>query len=359
MNIPSLKTLIGHLTLKSLFHQSFRLMMMAVLLLPIISCKKSDKHGAAVLPQGLPVKVQLIEEKVRPVVEEVVGSVRAKSSATVEAKVSGRVSQMLVDLGQHVTKDQVLAEIDALEVKAQSDRAIANRDQASRDFKRAGELLQKQVTSHQEYDAAEGRYRIAEAAVKEAETMLGYVQVKAPFDGVITRKIADVGDFAAPGKPLLQIENPENLRFEADVPEAIIEQVHTGEAVDIVITSLGSRIHGTVSEISPTADPNSRTFLARIDFPISKGLRAGQFGRALFPVGEFVSVSVPITALIQRGQMEIVFINEQGHARLRLVKSGKRYGDEVEILSGVSKGDQIIRENAQSLRDGQPVQIAP
>ena len=325
----------------------------------LVSCKKSESEGSTEKNQFASVRVQTIEEKIRPVVEEVVGSIRAKSSATVEAKVSGRVSQMLVDLGQHVTKDQVLAEIDALEVKAQYDRAIANRDQASRDFKRAGELLQKQVTSHQEYDAAEGRYKIAEAAVKEAETMLGYVQVKAPFDGVITRKIADVGDFAAPGKPLLQIENPENLRFEADVPEAIIDQVHTGEAVDIVITSLGSRIHGTVSEISPTADPNSRTFLARIDFPITKGLRAGQFGRALFPVGEFVSVSVPATALIQRGQMEMVFINEQGRARLRLVKSGKRYGDEIEILSGVSRGDQVIRDNVQSLRDGQPVQIAP
>ena len=325
----------------------------------LASCKRSESEGSTGKNQGTPVRVQTIEEKVRPVVEEVVGSVRAKSSATVEAKVSGRVSQMLVDLGQHVAKDQILAEIDALEVKAQYDRAIANRDQAERDYKRYGELLQKQVTSHQEYDAVEGRYRVAEAAVKEAETMLGYVQVRAPFDGVITRKVADVGDFAAPGKPLLQIENPENLRFEADVPEAIIDQVHTGEAVDVVITSLGSRIKGTVSEISPTAEPSSRTFLARIDFPLTKGLRAGQFGRALFPVGEFVSVSVPSTALIQRGQMELVFIIEQGHARLRLVKSGKHYGDEIEILSGVSKGDQVISEHVESLRDGQPVKMAP
>ena len=325
----------------------------------LVSCKKSENEGFEGKNQGASVVVQKIEEKVRPVVEEVVGSVRAKSSATVEAKVSGRVSQMLVDLGQHVVRDQTLAIIDAQEVKAQYDRAFANRDQTSRDFKRAGYLLQKQVTSHQEYDAAEGRYRIAEAAVNEAETMLGYVQVKAPFDGVITRKIADVGDFAAPGKPLLQIENPENLRFEADVPEAIIDHVQTGEAVDIVITSLGAIIHGTVSEISPTAEPNSRTFLTRIDFPITKGLRAGQFGRALFPVGEFLSVSVPTTALIQRGQMEMVFINEQGRARLRLVKSGKRYGEEIEILSGVSKGDQVIRDTAQSLRDGQRVQVVP
>ena len=325
----------------------------------LLGCGKPLRKGGVPENNQMNVAAQVIVEKSRPVVEEVVGSVRAKSSATVEAKVSGRVSKMLVDLGQHVVRDQLLAEIDALEVKAQYDRAIASRDQTARDFKRYGELLQKQVTSHQEYDAAEGRYRIAEAAVKEAETMLGYVQVKAPFDGVITKKIVDVGDFAAPGKPLLQVENPDNLRFEADVPEAIIDHVHTGEAVEIVITSLGSRIQGTVSEISPTADPSSRTFLARIDFPVTKGLRAGQFGRALFPVGEFVSVSVPATALIQRGQMELLFINEQGRARLRLVKSGKHYGDEIEILSGVSKGEQVIREKVQSLTDGQPVQIAP
>jgi len=330
-----------------------------LLLSTLVSCKRPEKAGDSVPSTGTAVQVQAVEEKQRPVIEEVVGSVRAKSSATVEAKVSGRVSTMLVDLGQRVVKDQLLAEIDAQEVKAQYDRAVANRDQTARDFKRYGELLQKQVTSHQEYDAAEGRYRIAEAAVKEAETMLGYVQVKAPFDGVITRKIADVGDFASLGKPLLQIENPENLRFEADVPEAIIDHVHPGEAVDVLITALGSRIHGTVTEIAPTADINSRTFLARIDLPVTSGLRAGQFGRAFLPVGESISLSIPASALIQRGQMEIVFISEAGHARLRLVKSGKHYGDEVELLSGASKGEQMIREKVQSLTDGELVHVTP
>ncbi len=336
-----------------------RLLFGVLLVLPFASCKKTDKENAIAKPPEISLRGQVIEETVRPVMEEVIGSVRAKSSATVEAKVSGRVSRMLVDLGQRVVKDQLLAEIDAQEVKAQYDRAIANRDQTARDFKRYGELLQKQVTSHQEYDAAEGRYLVAAAAAKEAETMLGYVQVRAPFDGIITRKIADVGDFSSPGKPLLQIENPDNLRFEADVPEAIIDHVRTGEAVDVLITALGNRIHGIVSEISPTADANSRTFLVRIDLPVITGLRAGQFGRAFLPLAESLTLSVPTTALVQRGQMEIVFINEHGRARLRLVKSGKHYGDEVEILSGVSKGEQVIAEKVQSLSDGESVQITP
>jgi RND family efflux transporter MFP subunit len=335
-----------------------RLLFSVLFLTIFVSCKKEGERAVVKMPQ-ISVRAQMIEEKVRPVMEEVIGSVRAKSSATVEAKVSGRVSRMLVDLGERVVKDQLLAEIDAREVRAQYDKTIANRDQAERDFKRYGELLQKQVTSHQEYDAAEGRYLAAAAAAQEAETMLSYVQVRAPFDGVITSKIADVGDFSSPGKPLLKIENPDNLRFEADVPEEIIDHVHTGEAVDVLIAALGNRIHGIVSEISPTADANSRTFLARIDLPVTAGLRAGQFGRAFLPLAESLTLSVPTTALVQRGQMEIVFINEQGRARLRLVKSGKHYGDEIEILSGVSKGEQVITEKVPSLSDGEPVQITP
>jgi RND family efflux transporter MFP subunit len=164
-----------------------------------------------------------------------------------------------------------------------------------------------------------------------------------------------VGDFAAPGKPLLQIENPQRLRFEADVPEAIIDQVRTSEPVEVKITGLGKNVTGVVSEVSPTADPSSRTFLTRIDLPLTGGLRPGQFGRAMLRVGDFTTISIPSEALQTRGQMEVVFINDQGRARLRLVKSGKRYGDEVEILSGVSKGESIIVEGVRSLSDGQPL----
>ncbi len=299
------------------------------------------------------------EEKTRPVLEEVVGTVRAKSAASIEAKVSGRISKMYVDLGQRVAKDQLLAEIDAKEVKAQYDRAVASRDQTLRDYKRATDLLQKQVTSQQEFDAVEGRYRVADAAVNEAASMLGYVEVRSPFDGVVVRKIADTGDFAAPGKPILQIENPEHLRFEADVPEAIIDRVQSGTVVDVVISTLPEPVHGTVSDISPAADSVSRTFLVRVDLPSVKGAKAGQFGRALFPTGSYSSLGVPSSSVVLRGQMEMVFIDDGGKARLRLVKTSRRFGDEVELLSGVSRGEKIITDHAAELSDGQPVRSAP
>jgi len=319
------------------------------------ACGRHDKSDEAVNTPALNVQAVAASEKVRPVLEEVVGSVRAKSTASIEAKVAGRISKMLVDLGQKVTKDQILAEIDAKEVKAQYDRAVANRDQALRDYKRAADLLQKQVTSQQEYDAVEGRYRVAEAAVNEASFMLGYVEVRAPFDGVVVRKIADTGDFAAPGKPVLVIENPGNLRFEADVPEAIIDKIQSGAVVEVGVSTLSSPLRGAVSEISPAADAVSRTFLVRIDLPSAQGAKAGQFGRALFPTGTYSSISVPISAVVQRGQMEMVFVEEGGKARLRLVKTGRKFGQEIELLSGISSGERIITGHAAELTDGQTV----
>ena len=101
---------------------------------------------------------------------------------------------------------------------------------------------------------------MAKAAAAEAKTMMSYCEVLAPFDGVITRKLADVGDLAAPGKPLLQMENPDMLRLEADVPEALVGNVKLGDKLAVRIAAVTSEIEGTVAELSPTADPNSRTY---------------------------------------------------------------------------------------------------
>lgn len=340
-------------------NHSFAITLCLLASLVLGACGRKDQSSVTEKVTALPVHVVAVAEKSRPVLEEVVGTVRAKSAASIEAKVAGRIAKMHVDLGKRVTRDQLLAEIDAKEVKAQYDRAAANREQALRDYNRAADLLRKQVTSPQDFDAVEGRYRIAEAALNEAASMLGYVEVRSPFDGVVVKKLADTGDFAAPGKPILQIENPENLRFEADVPEAVIDKVQPASPVDVLVPTLAIPIHGKVSDISPAADPVSRTFLVRIELPPTPGAKAGQFGRALFPTGNYSSIGAPASAVVLRGQMEMVFVEEGGKARLRLVKTGRKSGDEVELLSGISSGERIITDHAAELTDGESVQAAP
>ena len=198
---------------------------------------------------------------------------------------------------------------------------------------------------------------MADAAVTEAETLLGYTKVTAPFDGVITRKHADVGDLAAPGKPLLDMEDSRTLRLEADVPEAVVGKLTLGDKLPVRIAALETELEGVVSEIAPAADPGSRTFLVKLDLPVTPGLRAGQFGRVAMPVGETSALRVPASAVVQRGQMELVFVVSEGKAQLRIVKTGKRIGDEVELVSGVEAGEKIVIENASGLVDGQPLQV--
>ena len=329
----------------------------ASLALGLSACHKAPHTSGAKPPPVVTVRVETIEVKPHPVTEEVIGTVRAKIRAAVEAKVSGRITRMAVDLGQPVREGDLIAEIDAQEIKARLDQALATREQAGQDLKRYTVLLEKQVAAKQEFDAAQARFRVADAAVKEAQAMLDYVEVRAPFAGVISRRLADAGDFASPGKPLVEIENPEVLRFEADVPEALIEKIRRGEDLSVRIPSIDGEIKGRVAEIAPSADSNSRTFLVRIDLPTVPGLRAGQFGRTAIPVGDALSLRVPASALVVRGQMEMVFLAENGAVRLRLVKTGKRFGDEIEVLSGVAQGERVVSEGASGLSDDQPVSV--
>ena len=302
------------------------------------------------------VRVQTVENKQRVATEEVVGTVRAKLHSIIEAKISGRIEQMLVVPGQNVKMGELLMQLDAREVPAQLDRALAVRQQAESDLKRATDLIQQKILSQSEYDNAQSKFRVADAAAKEAEAMLGYTKVIAPFDGVITRKYADVGDLAAPGKSLLEMEDARDLRLEADVPEAVISHLTLGDKLGVRVSGVTNELEGVVSEIAPSADPNSRTFLVKLDLPPTPGLRAGQFGRAAMPVGETSALRVQASAVVQRGQMELVFVVVNGHAQLRIVKTGKRIGDEVELVSGVDAGEKVVVDGAANLVDGQPVE---
>lgn len=326
--------------------------------LMVAGCHKAPQAGIPELPP-MTVRVQTVERKPLVATEDVVGTVRPKLSATIEAKVSGRIEQMLVAPGQSVKTGEMLVRLDGREIQARCDQAVATRQQAENDFKRVADLMGQKILSQAEFDAAESRFRVADAAVNEAKTMMNYTRITAPFDGVITRKLADVGDLAAPGKTLLQMENPMQLRIEADVPEALIGNVRLGDKLAVQITGVADSLAGVIAELSPAADPNSRTSLVKLDLPNAAGLRSGQFGRVSVPIGEVDSIRVPLAAVLQRGQMEMVFVVADGRAQLRLVKSGRRVRGEVEIVSGLGSGEQIVSHGAAELTDGQTVTIKP
>jgi len=323
-------------------------------------CREKPGEGATV--RDLPtvsVSARTVENRSHTASDEVVGTVRAKLRASIEAKTSGRIEKMLVTPGHSVKAGDLLAQLDAREIQTRLDQAIAVREPAANDLKRLTVLLKQGAVTQAEFDTAQARQRVAQADVAEAETLLSHTKIIAPFDGVITRKLADVGDLALPGRGLLEMEDPRELRLEADVPETLIERIHLGDKLTVRVGTQDVNVTGSVSEISPVADPSSRTSVAKIDLPVSSGLRAGQFARARVPVAESKMLSVPASAVIQRGQMELVFVVTNKRAQLRLVKTGKRIGEEIELVSGVSAEEKIIVKGAEQLRDGQPVEVQP
>ncbi len=314
-------------------------------------------HGSATNAPAATVRVQKVERQKFVVYEQVMGTVRAKLRATLEAKISGRIQEMPVRLGQKVEPGQLIARLEAAEIRARLDQSEAALKQAEREWQRAKNLFEQQASARSEYDAADARYSMSKAAVAEARAMLTYLEVHAPFQGVVTRKWAEVGDQAAPGKPLVEIEDPKALQFDTDVPETLASRIKMDAQMGILANDESEEFVGTVSEIAPTADPASRTLRVKLDLNAGSSARSGQFARLKVPLGESENLRVPTAAVVRRGQMEIVFVADNGTARLRLVRTGRRIGAESEVVSGLEEGEAVVIEGAAQLVDGQPLNL--
>jgi RND family efflux transporter MFP subunit len=329
----------------------------AVVTLMATGChKQASELHVEPLPT-LSVSAVQVERREHRAFEEVVGSVQSRQRAEIEPKISARIERLPVAPGSVVKAGDLLAQLDGREIQARLDQANASLEQAESDLKRFTTLLQQDTVTQAEFDAVKARQLVAQAVKVEAETMLGYTRITAPFDGVITRKLAEVGDLALPGRPLVVLEDPDALRLEADVPEALIGHVVLGSELQVTVASVARPITGRVSEVAPAADPQSRTYLVKVDLPPTPGLRLGQFGRVAVPVEGNAALRVPASAVRVRGQMEIVFVIDDGKASMRLVKTGKRLGNEVELVSGVESGERIVANPSIDLLDGQPVEV--
>ena len=341
---------------------------------------------------------------------EAVGTVRAKVASTIESKLMGHVLAVNVREGDHVESGQVLLKIDSREAEALVKRAEgavreaeearqetekmilatlqsktvaeAGNELAAATFKRNKGLAENQAVSRQVFDEAsaklkgaaadaaragemalsvqakrgeaDARIEQAKAELSSAQTLLSFAEVAAPFAGIITRKTVDVGDLAAPGSPLLMIEDPQLYRLETQVDEEQIHTIETGSTVPVVLDALDKgELAGSVAEIVPSADPSTRTIMVKIDLPPDPAVRSGMFGRARFASDDKQAITVPATAVFQRGQLTGVYvIGDGGVARLRLITIGRHYGSDIEVLSGLEPGERIVADKTDQVTDG-------
>jgi RND family efflux transporter MFP subunit len=346
---------------KTMNHKGYRVLAIGLLMvvLGVSGCSKPGSPTSTSTAAPMRVKTEKATLERRQATEEVVGTVRPKLSAVISAKITGAIEQMAVVPGQSVKAGDLLVMLDAREAQARVDQASAVLEQARSDIGRFSRLLADKVVTQQEYDVVKARERVAQASMAEVQTILSYTRITAPFDGVITRKYADVGDLSAPGKALLEMEAPGEFRLEADVPEAAMGRIALGEKMQVNIPAAAAQLEATVSEIAPAADTGSRTIVVKLDLPKGSGIRSGQFGRVLAPVADVEALRVPADSVIHRGQLEIMFVVADQKALMRLVKTGKKIGKQVEVVSGLMPGETYVVDGAAALTDGQAVEVQP
>jgi len=330
---------------------------------------------------------------------EAAGTVRARSAAVISSKVMAYVRQVAVQAGDRVAEGQELITLDAQDLDANVRRAEAaeaevrgafpeadngvagakaNLDLAQSTFQRMQELASKKSISNQEFDEASARSKSARAGydmararrsqldsklaqagqeVRAARILQDYARIRAPFAGVVTARSVEPGNLAAPGAPLLTVEREGAYRLEASVDESRLPFVKTGQSVEVSVEALDRRLAARVSEIVPAVDAASRAYIVRIDLPALPNLRSGMFGRAWFPVAARNVVAIPAAAAVERGQLQSVFVVEEGVARNRLITIGRRRPAALEVLSGLSEGEKIVSPVPPGLADGARVEV--
>lgn len=354
----------------------------------------SREPGDETRDAAAPVRVDVATVTVAPVADrhEAGGVVAARATAAVAARLLGTIREIRVAAGDRVRAGQVLvvlegADVDAAARAAQAGvaaavegRAAAAAEEAAADavlalatatHDRIAALHGKRSATAQELDeataavrAAQGRRRAAAARRQEAiageeraaaardgaAATAAYLQVVAPFDGLVTEKLVEVGTMATPGLPLLRVEDTAAFRAEVRVDEARAAAVTPGTAVTVVFDDDDAPVAATVAEVNRAVDADSRAFLVKVPLPARPGLRSGTFVRVRFPAGARTALTVSPAAVVRQGQVTSVFVVDGDVARLRLVRLRGS-----EVLAGLADGEVVVVAPPPGLADGRRV----
>ncbi|MFV0438715.1 MAG: efflux RND transporter periplasmic adaptor subunit [Desulfopila sp.] len=331
----------------------------AILFLALLtaSCRKEEDReqtAATALPSH---SVTVCEVQSRPIPHrmELAATVVSTYRAEMASKISGRITAMAVVLGSTVRRGDLLLQLDAEETSARLARAEVELDQARRNLQREKKLLSKKASTPETVKTLTEGLAMAEASHREARILKSYTRLVAPFDGQVTEKVAGLGDLATPGRLLLVIEDHSRLQVMTEIPERPLLQVKPGDRLPVELPAAGLTLVGTVAEVAPGVDPATRSGTVKLDIVAQPALRPGQFARVLVGQPDIDTLAVPQRALVRNGQMELLFVVDNDIARLRLVRTGDRFGEDIEILAGVERGEWIVVQGQHQLVDSQPV----
>lgn len=329
--------------------------------------------------------VNVVHPEAKPPGQDIVlpGNVQAYEDAPIYARTSGYLRHWYFDIGAHVKKGDLLAEIETPEVdeqlrQAQADLATANAnlDVAASTWKRDAALYKNGWVSGQDRDTVLGTYNAdktivtsKQAEVSRLERMQSYEKVYAPFDGIITARNTDVGALIDAGantaaRALFRLSAIDKVRIFTAVPEIYTRSMNSGAAATVTLDEFpGVSFHGTVVRNTDAIDPSSRTLTVEVDVDNQDGkLLPGAYAFVHLPLpsnADSASVTVPAEAVIFRKEGVRVAVVRSGHAQLVPIAIGRDYGNKVEVVSGLQPSDEVILDPSDSLTDGTVVRTPP
>ncbi|WP_047246500.1 efflux RND transporter periplasmic adaptor subunit [Maribacter thermophilus] len=327
----------------------------------LASCGSEDKKPMADNSPAVKVVVQTVSEDNDNGFLTASGKVEAAKSANISTRMMGYVDKIYVNVGDKVRKGQLLLSVNNADVSAklgqvnagiaEAEAAFAN---AEKDYNRFTALFNENSASQKELDDITANYNMAKARLESAKQMknevnaqMGYANMRAPFNGVVTNKFISAGDMANPGMPLLEVESPGQYQVLAMVPESEIMQIKPNTEVSVQIKALDRQVKGTVTEVSTSSKNTGGQYLAKVvlnktDAPILSGM----YATVQFPVApqpQSAAVMIPVEAVVHNGQLTGVYtVSQNNTALLRWLRLGRTIGDKVEVLSGLSADEQYI-----------------
>jgi RND family efflux transporter MFP subunit len=288
------------------------------------------------------------------------GVVEATHQATMSAQTAGRVLELPYDVNDYVEAGAVIVRFTDVEqqsgqrrAEAQIRSAQAAFDEAQANYTRIAEIYQRKLVAKAQLDqataqrdSAHAALEAAQASAREVAQQLDYTVVRAPYSGIVTKRFVQIGESVRAGQPLIAGVSLNELRVNVQVPQSAVDAIRHYHAADVLLDGEGGRrVSAAKVTVFPYADADTHTFSVRLDLPAQEtGLYPGMTVKTAFAIGDAERLLIPSTALIQRSEVSGVYVVSGNQVRLRQVRLGHRFGDRIEVLSGLGAGDKIASD---------------
>jgi len=300
-------------------------------------------------------QIQTVKKKEIILYSSVPAFIISKNTITVSSKLMGYVTSLKVDVGDKVKKGETILKIDSESIKEKIKQAKANLENARFNYRKIKKLYRSGVVSRKTYIAAKSAYDLAQAALKDVETLMSYSVVRSPINGYVSKRFVQNGDLAAPSQPLLSIEGYGIYQVEANISNSLFDNILKMKNIPVIIGN--KEIEGQLQYAQKSEDPISHTHLVKILIPKTNFTHPGEFALILVKIKTINAVVINRSAIITRGGVRGAFVVEKnGKAFFRILRLGQKTKMGYIVLSGLKAGEKVIENPPYYLENNTKIQ---